>query len=250
MRVTSAIGRAKEGTLLEVMEIVQSDAALDDRRLLMGQKLLELLRAEVFVSYTHGPDGPFSDPVGVNLGAASIQAYDDHFRFVDGITPALSKRMGAVRVSPPRHSKDEFIRDFLHQRDMHHGMNFFARTPAPGKVDLRVWRDRSAGAFSDHDVRLLEGVGGLIERLWSATVTVAPIALTPREREVAGLVAEGMSDQQICSVLRITLPTLRTHLSHAFAKVGVQNRAGLAAYYVRIIINDDGTDMTDRRSWV
>ncbi|MFC7403192.1 response regulator transcription factor [Citricoccus sp. GCM10030269] len=233
MQVTSTGGFARERSLLEIVEIIQSDASLTERRLRVGERLLQLLRAETFVSYVQKPEGPFGDPVDINLGVESLQAYDEHFRYVDGITPALFNRLGAARISPPRNSQDEFTRDFLHRRQMHHGMNFFARSPAPGKVDLRIWRDRSAGEFTDDDVRLLEGVGGLIERLWSAKTPAAEVTLTPRELEVSELVAAGLSDQQICSRLAFSLATLRTHLRNLFAKVGVQNRAGLAAYYTR-----------------
>lgn len=220
-------------SLLEILEIIQSDLPLNDRRLLVGQGLLRLLRARTFVSYIQGRDGPFADPVDINLGAAALQAYDEHFRYVDAITPLLFGQPGTTRISPALNAKDEFIQDFLHRRQMYHGMNFFSRTPAVGRVDLRVWRERSAGAFTDTEVRILDSVGGLIERLWSAPSSATRVHLTPRETQVAQHVAAGLSDKQICAKLHISLATLRTHLRHIYDKVEVRNRAGLAAYYVQ-----------------
>jgi len=45
--------------------------------------------------------------------------------------------------------------------------------------------------------------------------------LTPREREVLGLVAEGLTDGAIAQRLYLTRRTVETHLGHIFAKLGV-----------------------------
>jgi Bacterial regulatory proteins, luxR family len=49
------------------------------------------------------------------------------------------------------------------------------------------------------------------------------------ERRVAALAAEGMSNRQIAQHLFITQPTVETHLRHAFHKLGIASRAGLAS---------------------
>jgi DNA-binding CsgD family transcriptional regulator len=54
-------------------------------------------------------------------------------------------------------------------------------------------------------------------------------ALTPAERVVAGLVAEGLTNPQIADRLSISRHTAETHVKHIFAKVGVSSRAALAA---------------------
>ncbi|MCE0767903.1 LuxR C-terminal-related transcriptional regulator [Pseudonocardia kujensis] len=54
-------------------------------------------------------------------------------------------------------------------------------------------------------------------------------SLTPTEREVAALVAAGLSNGQIGTRLLISPGTVRTHLRSVFAKLGVGNRAALAA---------------------
>lgn len=54
----------------------------------------------------------------------------------------------------------------------------------------------------------------------------APIAeqLTPREAEVLGLVAHGLSNPEIGRVLFISEATVKTHLVRAFVKLGVSDR--------------------------
>jgi DNA-binding NarL/FixJ family response regulator len=52
-------------------------------------------------------------------------------------------------------------------------------------------------------------------------------ALTEREREVVGLVAEGLSNQEIAERLALSPATARTHVSRAMSKLGAHDRAQL-----------------------
>ena len=54
-------------------------------------------------------------------------------------------------------------------------------------------------------------------------------ALTPTERQVADLALAGMTNAQIADRLFIGRETVKTHLSSAYAKVGVANRTQLVA---------------------
>ncbi len=52
---------------------------------------------------------------------------------------------------------------------------------------------------------------------------IDPIAeLTPREREVLALMAEGRSNQGICHTLWLSPKTVETHIRGAFAKLGIR----------------------------
>ena len=52
--------------------------------------------------------------------------------------------------------------------------------------------------------------------------------LTPREREIASLVAVGMSNKQIARTVNISDGTVKIHLYNAYHKLGVTNRTALA----------------------
>jgi DNA-binding CsgD family transcriptional regulator len=54
-------------------------------------------------------------------------------------------------------------------------------------------------------------------------------SLTPTEREVVTLVAEGLTNPEIAARLFISRGTVKTHLSHIFAKLAMANRTELAA---------------------
>ena len=50
-------------------------------------------------------------------------------------------------------------------------------------------------------------------------------SLSPREREVLALIAEGLSNAEIADQLQISGKTVRNHLTHVFDKLGVWTRA-------------------------
>jgi DNA-binding CsgD family transcriptional regulator len=58
-------------------------------------------------------------------------------------------------------------------------------------------------------------------------------SLTPTERTVVELVAEGLSNPQIGERLYVSRRTVQTHLAHVFAKLQVSSRTQLAAEVTR-----------------
>jgi predicted ATPase/DNA-binding CsgD family transcriptional regulator len=57
--------------------------------------------------------------------------------------------------------------------------------------------------------------------------------LTPREREVARLIARGRSNKEIAAELDISPHTAGNHVANIIAKLGVESRAAVAAFAVR-----------------
>ena len=58
-------------------------------------------------------------------------------------------------------------------------------------------------------------------------------SLTPTELEVVDQVAAGRSNPEIAETLLMSRATVKTHLSHIFTKLGLTNRAELAAQATR-----------------
>jgi len=55
-------------------------------------------------------------------------------------------------------------------------------------------------------------------------------ALTPREREVLRMLASGRSNQDIADVLFLSVGTVKVHVTHILAKLGVKSRAAATDY--------------------
>jgi LuxR family transcriptional regulator, maltose regulon positive regulatory protein len=75
---------------------------------------------------------------------------------------------------------------------------------------------------------------GLVERLRGATL------LSPRENEIHGLLALGLSNRQIAQRLVISESTVKLHVHHIFEKLGVKSRSAAAARY-RGVKPDEGS---------
>jgi len=67
-------------------------------------------------------------------------------------------------------------------------------------------------------------------RLGIGTEPSGPGALTPREREVAALLAEGLTNSVVAERLYISPRTAAVHVSNILAKLGMSSRAEVAAW--------------------
>ena len=65
-------------------------------------------------------------------------------------------------------------------------------------------------------------------------------ALSARELEVAGLISDGRSNKEIGRALGISEPTVKKHVGHILAKLGLQDRLQIGIYIVRNPLLLDG----------
>jgi DNA-binding CsgD family transcriptional regulator len=80
----------------------------------------------------------------------------------------------------------------------------------------------------------LRGMAPWVARFDSVAVTGAegdPGPLSPRELEVAGLVARGLTNKQIATELFLSERTAQNHVQHILTKLGVANRTQVAAWF-------------------
>src|SRR5690606_3077828 len=59
-------------------------------------------------------------------------------------------------------------------------------------------------------------------------------ALTPREREILQLIAEGNTNREIARILKIGPATVKTHRDHLKEKLGVHETAGLTRQALKL----------------
>ena len=99
--------------------------------------------------------------------------------------------------------------------------------------------DLLLGAMQNHH----PGILAALKRAWGASRAASTgrdeaalatnAGLSERERAVVQLASIGMRDKAIAQRLGIGFTTVRTHLGHAFRKLGVENRTQLAGKVAR-----------------
>jgi DNA-binding NarL/FixJ family response regulator len=177
------------------------------------------------------------------IGLASVQTYKpDSYR--DEHVRAFEWTAGAIATVLTREQEDDLNREHLggayesdpetptaiaemidlvsaRLRSLRQGI-VAVRDAAPDDVDWRItWLEHQCEEIQTElmDMLTRPAVDGndLLARL------------TQREREIALLIAEGMSNTEIARRLHITELTVKTHVSRILAKFGVRQRAAVAA---------------------
>jgi len=189
----------------------------------------------------------FDAGVHLNMDAANLLQYERYYQYHDPITLTLQQHRRAVRVTDvlaqERLTRTEFFNDFLARDGLHWGVNLYAWSGERNIGDMRIWRDRRRANFDDNDLAVLDLVrpafvaalrrsrGELVPP--AAAEPSAASSLSKRENEVASLAACGLHDKEIARRLGISITTVRTHLDHAFRKLGVTSRVLLVQRLAR-----------------
>ncbi|TQS46386.1 response regulator transcription factor [Cryptosporangium phraense] len=111
----------------------------------------------------------------------------------------------------------------------HRAAGFVLKNCAPAELIGAVRAAHAGDAYLSPAVaRIVLGMvaPGDAERRRTAGARLA--ALSDRERDVADLVAEGLSNAAIGSRLRMTEPTIKTYVSRILTKLGCENRVQVA----------------------
>jgi DNA-binding NarL/FixJ family response regulator len=98
--------------------------------------------------------------------------------------------------------------------------------------DFRIWRAAGRPDFESREIDLLNALDPFLRRAMLRAAHRHEV-LTPREGDVAALVAKGCTDRDIGRLLNIGFATVRTHLNNAMRKRCCANRAELAAMVAR-----------------
>jgi DNA-binding CsgD family transcriptional regulator len=106
---------------------------------------------------------------------------------------------------------------------------------ALGSIQRRARLKRSARTTLDEARGVFEALAAQVwaERAQAEIARIggrgpATAELTPSERRIASLVAEGRSNKEVAGALVVTVKTVESHLSRIYAKLGIHSRAELA----------------------
>jgi DNA-binding CsgD family transcriptional regulator len=164
------------------------------------------------------------------------------------IRAACRKYWHQDRLSPSGGARK--VSDVLSRRDFHRTELYqYVSRPVGIEDMMRLWLDleppgarlefdRSHPTFTERDRDVLDVLVphlrqfrrlAVARRNPSPALATASEALTPREREVLELVAEGRTNAEIAASLWISPGTVRRHLENIFEKLGVHTRTAAVA---------------------
>lgn len=125
---------------------------------------------------------------------------------------------------------------------MHAGPDYVARAMQSGAAGYLV-KDSAVDELAQALETILKGriylsraidrevVKGFMSAAGSAAEDLA--VLTPRQREILQLVAEGLSTREIAERLHVSIKTVETHRSQLMTRLGIHDVPGLVRFAIR-----------------
>jgi DNA-binding CsgD family transcriptional regulator len=231
------------GDVMQVLAEPQGEAQVREQ---VGALLLNLLDADYFASYVwDDAQRCFQHRVALNMSDRNLATYESYFQYRDPITPLMQSRHEPTRVIQvmPQHDlvRTEFFNDFLMKDGLYWGVNVYAWDRDQNIGDMRIWRSKRRDDFDDTAMTLLRLIQPAfttaLKRSRSSSTTGNIVlstsqpsqtdCLSERERQILALIALGWPDKEIARRLNIGFTTVRTHITHIFRKLGVDNRVQL-----------------------
>lgn len=174
-------------------------------------------------------------------GREAIQVVDEHDPDVAVIDISMPELNGidAIQQMLPRHPSLKVIVLSIHEtkpyvyRALKAGARGYLIKETAGLEVVDAVRAvyRGERYLSQRIADLLMGVSF---RQLETSVEESPLeALSPREREILQLVAEGKTSQQIAERLFISPKTVDTYRSRLMRKIGVEDMAGLVKFAIQ-----------------
>lgn len=198
---------------------------LADDHTVVREGLASLLRAEGFEVVGAAADG-----------REAVRLAMDHkpdIAVLDLVMPemnGLEAARGVIRVSPDTkviiltmHAEQPYAVEALRSG----ARGYVLKTQAAAHLVMAI-REIARGAFY-----LSPGIprGGVDDFLSGKDPGRDP--LSPREREILGLIAEGMTAKAMAASLGISARTVEAHRARIMEKLGIRDTAGLVRYSIR-----------------
>jgi DNA-binding NarL/FixJ family response regulator len=211
-----------------------TDAASAVRVLLVDDQELVRTGLRGILRASHGFEivGELGDGAGVvdAVGelAPDVVVMDVRMPGVDGVE--ATRRLAAVADAPPVLVLTTFEDDEILAGALRAGADGFLLKGVPAEDLQRAVRAVAAGdSWLDPAV-----TGRVLTAYRDGAPSPAPPSeldrLTPREREVLVLIGTGLSNPEIAAELVLGEGTVKTHVGHVFAKLGLRDRAAAVVF--------------------
>jgi two-component system response regulator NreC len=122
------------------------------------------------------------------------------------------------------HEEEQYFREALRAG----ASAYVVKGSRPEDLIAAVRAVRDGGTFLDPRL-----TSGLVSDYVEQQANNAFEGLSPREREVADLIIDGSSNQEIALQLEISVTTVQTHRSHIMEKLDLRNYGELIRYAIR-----------------
>jgi DNA-binding CsgD family transcriptional regulator len=200
------------------------------------------LRARRFETIVHdGPDDDDDDDDEGSYWSAGPCPISEYRIRTGDLSPIRMSDLVARR----RYVESRFYREYFKPGGVDHAIDVSLPAAPWRHRSFILFRETDAGDFSERDravlgqlrphLNRLEASAAMRRRLgsWHAAGdeeggAAALSGLTPREREIVGLVAQGKTNAQIAAQLWVAPSTIKKHLEHVYEKLGVAGRTAAA----------------------
>ncbi|MEO8526000.1 MAG: helix-turn-helix transcriptional regulator [Caldimonas sp.] len=240
--------------LSTVMSLLAQSLGERDLRQQLANAMANLLNADYVASFVwSAPEQRFEEGLCCRGDATLIHSYESHFQFEDPIPGCLHPYRIPMRVSRAMGQstlvKSDFFNRFLRTEGLYWGINLFAHDGSADVGDFRIWRQRAKDDFDANDIAILrmlypalvQALARARRRATSPALPATPtghapwlVGMSPRERQVCQLAADGLTDKEIAQHIGIGYTTVRTHLTSVLRKSGNRDRKSLIRLSARL----------------
>jgi DNA-binding CsgD family transcriptional regulator len=229
--------------VLRVVEAVSTANSLEDfRHATLDALACELGYPDLTFFAGRTPEEAFADPHPAVLGRAArmLEQYQSRWWRTDlyarpQVLGMFRDRRALALADLPRAGAPAdraYVEGFLRRNRIDDEIALKLDTRASGVALIGVLGD-ARRRFGPRDVARLEALSGPLSGILRLHLRFqfrpsVPVALSSREREVAELVAAGLSNREIAATLCIGEPTVKKHVTRALAASGCATRTQLA----------------------
>lgn len=198
---------------------------LADDHLIVRQGLRSILEKESHTVVGEAGDGREAVRLAQEL-SPDIAVLDLSMPLLNGLDAARE----IVKVSPQTkailltmHTEDQYVMEALRA-----GIRgYLLKTQAVQDL-VRAIHEVSRGSMY-----LSPGISRAVVEAYLAKSELPPDPLTPREREVLQLIAEGKSTKEVAGVLGVSVKTAESHRTRLMEKLDIHETATLVRYAIR-----------------
>lgn len=165
----------------------------------------------------------------------SIAALEPNIVLMDISMPGLNGLEATVRIAKEfplsrviilsMHANEEYVLQALRAG----AAGYLVKNAAPEELELAI------RAVARGETYLSPTISRhVVEELLGGKRSASPIdVLTPRQREILQLVAEGKTTKQIAAVLDVSIKTVESHRAQLMERLDIRDVAGLVRFAIR-----------------